>query len=196
MQELLLHLSGLPALQGALVAATAIVSEDPTAVASGLLVAGGQMQLLTAWLGLALGIIAGDTLIYVLGRLVGPKLQAWNIVDAPKMERAGRWYDRYGVWVIVAARCVPGSRLPTYAAAGALGYRVPVFLGTVIPTALAWSFLLVFGISRLGDAVLPVVQNVQWLFLISLAFLVLNLLVIRRARKRALRRAQVAPSEA
>ena len=195
MEELFLQLVELPALQGALVALTAILSEDPTALASGILVAGGQMQFLTAWLGLALGIIAGDTIIYALGRLVGPKVEKWNLVDAERMDRASRWFDRYGILVIVAARCVPGSRLPTYAAAGALEYRVAVFLGTVIPTAFAWSFLLVFGISRLGEAVLPVVNNIQWLFLVSVAFLVGNLLLMRRSRKRA-RARQAATSEA
>lgn len=196
MEELFAGLVDLPVLQGALVAVTAILSEDPVTLASGLLVAGGQMQFLTAWLGLAFGIILGDTVLYLLGRLVGPKVEAWKIVEPDRLARAAGWFERYGMWVLVAARCVPGSRVPTYVAAGVLHCRPAVFLSTVIPTALGWAFLLVQGISLIGDAVLPYVKNVQWLFVITIVFFLANLLVVRRARKRARARQAVAVAEA
>lgn len=195
MEAFFAQLAGMPLLQGALVAVTTVVTEDPTTLASGLLVAGGQMTFVTAWLGLAVGVILGDTLLYVLGRLVGPKVEAWNVVEPEKLARATRWFDRYGMWVLVGARCVPGSRVPTYAAAGILHCRAAVFLGTVIPTSLVWTFLLTTGISQLGEAVLPYVKNVQWLFLITLVVFVANLWVVRRARKRA-RQREAAASEA
>jgi len=184
MDALFLDLAATPVLQALVVAVIAVASEDATTLAAGLLVGAGQMAYPTAVLGLVAGILAGDVGLFALGRLVGPKIRALDLLPPERLDRASRWFERFGVAAILLARCVPGTRLPTYVAAGVLGARVPVFLATAFAGALLWTVAVLYGVSRLGRAVLPELPGLHWVFLVSLLILGLNLLVVRRARRR------------
>lgn len=184
MQELLQRLLETPALQGALVATSAMVSEDAAAVASGALVAGQQMHFTTAFLGLAIGIAFGDLFLFTVGRLAGSRYGRADLTASPRVAKAASVFRRFGPWVILGARCVPGTRLPTYVAAGLVRTRWSTFLLTAVPAAAIWSFLLVLGLSRLGGALLDHVRTVQWFLLAAVAFAVVAYFVVRWRRRR------------
>ena len=99
-------------------------SEDLACIGGGLLASRGAISLELAILGCLLGIFVGDFAIYFMGRFLGkPALDLPVIRSALKkerVERCARWIDEKGIALVVSTRFVPGSRVPTYFAAGVL----------------------------------------------------------------------------
>ena len=132
MDALTIGITELGALQGGELSLLAImclivlgtfISEDLTCVGTGLLVVRGVMAPLPGVVACFLGIWLGDLLLYLLGRSVGPLLGRrplrWWI--SPRALGASEdWFARRGAIVVVLGRFVPGTRLPTYVAAGVL----------------------------------------------------------------------------
>ncbi|NJL28218.1 MAG: hypothetical protein HC897_10155 [Thermoanaerobaculia bacterium] len=98
-----------------------------------------------------LGIFLGDVWLYLSGRWFGrPWLGRaplkW-LVSPEAVARSARWFERRGALVIFLSRFIPGTRLPTYLAAGILRMSfwrftvalfVPVALWTPLLVGLAW----------------------------------------------------------
>jgi membrane protein DedA with SNARE-associated domain len=75
------------------------------------------------------GVMAGDSMIFALGRHYGKRLLAWqgthHLFPPKKQARVQRMFDRYGPIVLLAARFMPGMRAPIFSTAGAM--HVPYF---------------------------------------------------------------------
>ncbi|MEM7612104.1 MAG: alpha/beta fold hydrolase [Pseudomonadota bacterium] len=95
------------------------VSEDLTCIAAGLLVAQGIIAFEVAVLACLIGLFTGDIALFGAGRWLGPPALR-RLVSEPRLARASQWLEHRGPWVIIASRFLPGTRLPTYVAAGAL----------------------------------------------------------------------------
>lgn len=133
-----------------LLALATLVSEDLACIAAGLLVGRGSVGFLPAVIACLVGIVAGDLLLYLAGRWIGrPALRRaplrWFVSEAD-VERSSAWFSRRGVWLVLASRFMPGTRLPTYVAAGMLHTRLLPFLGAFVLASLLWVPLLV-GVS-------------------------------------------------
>lgn len=105
-----------------LLALATLVSEDLTCIAAGALVASGQLALFPATAACFAGILFGDLLLYISGRIVGSQLLHWSFVQRfvmpAEVERAACWLDRRGFAAIFLSRFTPGTRLPLYVGAG------------------------------------------------------------------------------
>jgi membrane protein DedA with SNARE-associated domain len=141
-----------------LIVAGTLVSEDLTCIATGLLVARGTIGFLPGTLACLMGIIAGDLLLYLVGRIVGraavrrPPLR-WFLHEAD-LTRFSAWFSRKGPALVLTTRFIPGTRLPTYLAAGVLHTRFLPLAGWFVIAAAIWTPLLV-GLAMLyGDMVL------------------------------------------
>ena len=126
------------------------VSEDLACIAAGVLVAEGRMSLALAVLACFLGIFVGDMLLFLVGRWVGRPAVAraplrW-LIRADSLEDASAWLSRNGATTIFASRFIPGTRLPTYLAAGVLHTSAKKFIAYFLLAAAAWTPLIV-GIS-------------------------------------------------
>jgi membrane protein DedA with SNARE-associated domain len=128
-------------------AASAFLIEDVTCVAAGVLVGAGQLHLGVAAAGCWLGVVLGDGLLWGLGWLLGPRALRLpgirRVVHDSTIDWARDVFDRRGLWLVLAARCLPGTRLPAYLAAGALrlgGLRFPALASLA---ALLWSAALI-----------------------------------------------------
>jgi membrane protein DedA with SNARE-associated domain len=159
----------------AIVLAT-FVWEDLTCLAVGLLVAAGEADL---WLGLAgclAGIVAGDLGLWLFGRAAGGTLSRWRWLarrfPAERLARLSDWWDRSGGKAVLVARFLPGTRLPLYVAAGALGRRPWCFAAWVLLAGLIWVPLLVVPVAVGGAALaepLSRLLGAAWLPLAGLA---------------------------
>jgi membrane protein DedA with SNARE-associated domain len=165
------HLSQfLPALDGAdagrlgafavfwLLAASTLVSEDLTCVGAGVLAAQGRISFAVAASGCLFGIYVGDLLLFLAGRFVGrPALGRaplrW-VVKPADVERSSAWFGRRGAAVILLSRFLPGTRLATYFAAGALDTSFWKFSFYFFAAAAVWTPLLVGLSALLGAEVL------------------------------------------
>jgi membrane protein DedA with SNARE-associated domain len=105
-------------------AAATLVSEDLTSVLAGILIAQGSISPATGVAACALGIYAGDLLLFAAGRLAGGRTLGW-----PRVSRAltasrvnalrGACHRHLGP-IVLGSRFIPGTRLALYVAAGAL----------------------------------------------------------------------------
>jgi len=117
----------LPVTQAATLGLLTFVQEDLPTVSAALLAAAGNLSWQASFLGVFLGIWIGDALLYLLARSVGrPLLQhSWakRFFEPAVVARSERWFLEKGTWLLLSSRFVPGTRLPTYLAAGFL--RIP-----------------------------------------------------------------------
>lgn len=160
-------LSDAPLLQAVLAGLATFVLEDAAALACAALVASGRMDLAPAFLGLAVGIAAGDLGLHLLGRALGPKLVTWGVVRRATLDEAARRFERGAVLALAGSRFVPGLRLPTYLASGIVGARLSIFLPVVISLSVAWVGLVL----AFGERVLP--SSWSWLHVLAMAGLLL-----------------------
>jgi membrane protein DedA with SNARE-associated domain len=150
-----LQAGDLPLALAALALAT-LVSEDLTCIAAGLLVAAGKLAFWPAVAACFVGIFIGDLLLVLLGRRLGQgAVGRWPLrgrVSVEAVMRAERWFARRGAWVILASRFMPGTRLPTYVAAGMLRVSWVKFTGWFALACVLWTPLLVGAATVAGEA--------------------------------------------
>src|ERR1051325_613954 len=139
-------------------AVSTFVSEDLTCVGAGVLAAQGRVSFAIAASGGLLGIYVGDLLLFLAGRLFGRPALArapirW-LVKPSDVERSSAWLNRRGGAVILLSRFVPGTRVATYFAAGALDTGLWRFALYLFIAAAVWTPLLVGLSAALGAEVI------------------------------------------
>jgi membrane protein DedA with SNARE-associated domain len=131
----------------ALLASTAIIllsfiSEDAATISSALSVFGGPISWPLGFAACFAGIWLGDLGLYSLARCLGkPILQnRWvaRYANPAAIERCQKKFNERGSLALLASRFVPGTRLPTYLAAGLLSMPVARFAIVTAIAALLW----------------------------------------------------------
>jgi membrane protein DedA with SNARE-associated domain len=135
------------------------VLEDAAAIGAGLLLAAGAISWPVAFGACFLGIWSGDAGLYALARFGGrPWLERSRLKKfSPRIARSEKWFAARGTWILVFSRCVPGTRLPTYLAAGFLRLPLPRFLWVTGTASLVWTLVILWLARILG------MQLVGWL---------------------------------
>ena len=119
----------------ALLAAT-VLPFSSEAVLVGLMAA-GDYDMIWLWFLASLGNVLGAAVNWGLGRFcLRWQDRRWFPVDKEKLDRAGRWFSRYGVWSLLLA-WVPFIGVPLTFAAGVLRVNF-------------WLFLLLVSIGKAG----------------------------------------------
>ena len=131
----------------AFLASTAIillsfVSEDAATISSSLSIFGGPLSWPLGFATCFAGIWLGDLGLYWLARYLGkPVLRSrWiaRFADADAIERCQEKFNQHGSLTLLTSRFVPGTRLPTYLAAGLLSMPVARFALVTAFAALLW----------------------------------------------------------
>jgi pimeloyl-ACP methyl ester carboxylesterase/membrane protein DedA with SNARE-associated domain len=110
-----------------IIIACALVAEDPTCLATGVLVAQGILSFGTATAACLISIFIGDFSLYLIGYVLGrPALRKpplkWLIAEY-EIDRMAGWFEKkgfQGLLLIVTSRFIPASRLPTFICAGVM----------------------------------------------------------------------------
>ena len=136
-----------------------LVAEDPTCLATGLLVG---MGIIDFWSGVAactVSIFIGDVTLYSLGRFFGLKAMKraplkW-LIKPHQIEQWAGWFSTpRGMLVVVSSRFVPASRVPTFITAGILRLK-PLRLGALLfLAALIWTPVLMLVGERFGPDII------------------------------------------
>jgi membrane protein DedA with SNARE-associated domain len=146
------------------IAATTFISEDLTCIATGLLIQRGELHPVAGVAGCFAGILAGDVLLWLIGRGLWTTVGRWGWVSrrvpAAKVARLGRWLDDHLAGAVLTSRFLPGSRLPMFLAAGALNRDTRRFFGWVVVAAILWTPLLVLLAASLGPAFIVPLERV------------------------------------
>ena len=167
-----------------LIAFATLISEDLTCIGAGLLVAQGRIDLFSAAAACFFGILVGDMLLYLAGRLFGrPALThaplSW-FVKPEAVDRAAAWFQERGGRVVFVSRFVPGLRLPTYVAAGVLRQSFATFSFYFVLAGLLWTPLFVAIASWAGAEAQAFAETFESWALPVLIVVILVLLSIQR----------------
>lgn len=127
--ELVLPLAGFESFEGNLVFAWAVLAATAGSVTGALIL-------------YAVGLYGGRPVVFRYGRIlrVGPA----------DLDRAERWFDRWGTWVVLGARVIPIARSLVSIPAGLT--RMPLIRFIVLTSigSLAWNLILVGAGYQLG----------------------------------------------
>ena len=139
---------------------TPVLPGDSLLFAAGALAAQGALRPFTLCWVLTLAAVVGDTVNYGIGAAVGPTIfaqhRAW-LFKREHLDRAHRFYERYGGKTIVLARFMPIIRTfaPFVAGIGRMTYRR--FLAYNVAGGVVWVALFVYGGYHFGN--LPAVRR-------------------------------------
>ena len=136
------------------------VAEDPTCLASGLLVAQGLIEFIPATIACLVGIFIGDSVLYLIGRFLGrPVLRKapfkW-IISEQEVDRMSDWFDKNpkGFALIISSRFIPGSRVPTFVAAGIMKLNMVKLVMLFFIAAAVWTPPLILLAEKVGAGVI------------------------------------------
>jgi membrane protein DedA with SNARE-associated domain len=142
------------------------IPEEAGIIAAGALSASGQLDWRLALASCIFGAVAGDSVMYWIGRHFGVavvhKHPLWLRTVTPEREK---WIEellrRHGAWVILGTRFMVGLRLPVYLTAGLLKVSYPRFLITDTICAL-FVVTLFFGLTYFfGGPILAWIKDAE-----------------------------------
>src|SRR5215470_8465243 len=131
----------------AFLASTAIVllsfvSEDAATISSALSIFGGPITWQLGFAACFAGIWLGDLGLYALARCFGKSVlhARWmaRFADEAAIERCQTRFNEHGLLTLLTSRFIPGTRLPTYLAAGLLSMPVSCFALVTAFGAVLW----------------------------------------------------------
>ena len=169
------------------------LSEELVIITGGLVVAHSGASLPVMAIAAYLGIVAGDSALYRIGRSLGPKVfshpKLSKMLTPARIGLLQGMFARRGAMAVFLARFLPGLRAPAFLLAGATGLPYRRFL--LADAAAAW--IPAMGMTwlgfRFGPQVLADVQGgLRWLLLAALV-VALGVLGVRWGRRRAAVRA-------
>ena len=179
----------LPATQAAALALLTFVQEDAPTVSAALLSAAGRLNTVAGVFGCFFGIWIGDALLYLLARFGGrPLLEcplARRFIHPAAVARSEKWFARRGSWLVLTSRLIPGTRLPTYLAAGLLRIRFSQFLLLTGVAVALWTFAIFTVAQVFGEGLVRLLNGhpqSRWLLA---ALVLLSILAIRFAARLA-----------
>jgi membrane protein DedA with SNARE-associated domain len=112
--------------------------EDIPLLLAGYFVAIGKMNLLVASICGWCGIIAGDCVLYLLGRTYGLEITKLPVIGShvtrERIDYAHNLFEKYGVWVVAVGRLFAGIRGAMVITAGAIRFT---FLHFIVADGLA-----------------------------------------------------------
>jgi membrane protein DedA with SNARE-associated domain len=150
-------------------------------VLSGVLMSKGKLNIPLTIFFCYTGAITGITTSYFLGRTAGHffmiKYGRWVGITSQRLEKAHRWFERFGKWLLVIGYFIPGVRHFTGFSAGTTSMRYSQFALFAYSGAILWvSIFLSLGYF-LGSYCLDCYEKMEALDLIAIALLIVGVIV-------------------
>ena len=157
----------------------------------------GELNVWAAFFWATVGSVAGAFLLYWLGAAIGAgRLRTiadrmW-LVEAEDVDKALRWFDRYGRWSVFFGRLIPGIRSLISIPAGVDRMNPLSFALMTVTGSALWNAVLIYAGVALGDnyhlVEKYISQYADWVYvLIGIALLVVVVLLALRTRRRSRR---------
>jgi membrane protein DedA with SNARE-associated domain len=148
------------------------------------MIAEGRISFALGALACLFGIFVGDLLLFLAGRFLGRPALAraplkWFVREAD-VERGSTWFRQKGMAAIAISRFMPGTRLPTYVAAGLLDTNIWKFSLYFLLAAAVWTPILVAGSMLAGRELVESALLTEQSFLIRAAAIALFVFVLVR----------------
>jgi membrane-associated protein len=143
----------------------------------GNLTKGSAGLLFAAWLAIIAVVVAGSSNLYLISRRWGPRLvehplaRAFHI-EPEGLEKAGRWFNRWGILAVVFGRHLPGFRVPITVVAGTLGFPYRLFAPAVAVSTGIWAGVFLYLGARFGHAASGLLGRHSWIYIVGAAVVV------------------------
>ncbi len=129
---------------------------ETTLIAASLLASQGDLRLVLVIAAAATGAIVGDSIGYFIGRKAGRGLferlsRRSKHFSTDRIERAERYFHKYGVWTVFFGRFVALLRIFAGPMAGMLRMPYPQFLAANAAGGIAWSTTIGIVAYNIGD---------------------------------------------
>jgi membrane-associated protein len=163
---------------------------DLLILVAGAAIASGQLDPVLTVACIIVATVTGSSILYTIGRLGGrPVLRRFGgffRLTPARVTRMEGWLGEHPS-AVIWSRLVPGLRVVTSFAAGALRLRLPLFLLAIALSALLWAGVYLTAGALLGSAAVDLVDQVGdslWLAVAGLAGLALVVgLLLRHLRR-------------
>ena len=166
-----------PAVQSALVIGGTFVLEDAATVMSAIAAHAGSIGTRLALFSLYAGIVLGDLGLYGLGALSIRVPWVRRLLPPSRWQDGEAWLHDRVFRVVFVSRFIPGARLPSYTACGALHADLRRFLAAAVVATSIWTTLL-FGVSLVvGELLLQHLGAWRW---VGAAGFVLTVILLGR----------------
>lgn len=164
---------------------TPILPGDSLLFGLGAIAAMGALKVEWLFVMLSIAAIAGDTVNYMIGHYVGPRVfarESGRFFKKEYLERTHRFYEKYGGKTIIIARFVPIIRTfaPFVAGIGSMTYSR--FIAYNIVGGISWIALFIFGGYYFGN--LSIVKRNFTLVIFAIIFISILPGVIEYVRQR------------
>lgn len=147
----------------------------------------GMLDPWCALTALVVGVMLGDSVMFLMGRHWGPRLLehrfAQRMLPVERREKILALFGKYGAWIIFAARFMPGLRAPLFLTSGTMGVRFWVFFGmdgAAMLVSVPTSFGLAYFFTDQLEQVLEAKDHVQHYAFGALALFVVGGLVAKK----------------
>jgi len=136
------------------------VPEELALATAGVLAGRGHAALVVSVGACYAVVLAADLLVWGIGRRIGSSERIVDMVGARRFARLSAAYERYGGWLILMVRPLPGLRVPVYSIAGAAGMPARRFLlfdgvaaAVTVPLYVTAGYWLADDVARLTEAI-------------------------------------------
>ena len=177
------------------------IPEDITLVAGGLV---SGLKATNVWIMLGVcfaGVLMGDASMYTIGRIFGYRILQIKFmrrfITPERFESVQAQFEKYGIWVLFAARFMPGLRSPIFMAAG-MSQRVP-FAHFIIMDGLAalisvpvWVFIAYYCAESLEDLIKNINSAQSVMHYVILAIVLIAIFIVTKSyiKKKAKKKAE------
>ena len=136
---------------------TPFLPGDSLLFAAGAFAAAGSLEIALLFALLFAAAVIGDSTNYWIGRTIGQKVTAKNLIKPEHLAKTHAYFEKYGGKTLIIARFAPFLRTfaPFVAGVGHMTYRR--FLAYSVTGGLLWISLFVFGGYFFGN--LPIVKE-------------------------------------
>ncbi|MDG4784777.1 DedA family protein [Micromonospora sp. WMMD1102] len=183
---------------GLLVALENIIPPVPSELVlamAGYLAGDGRMNVVLVAISATAGSVLGAMLLYWLGAALGEdRLKRWldriPLVDLDDLERADRWFERYGSWAVLFGRMIPVVRSLVSIPAGANHMPVGRFLALTTLGSGLWNAIFVGLGYSLGSRWQQIDRYAGYFdyALLAVFAVMIGLWVVKKVRRRSGRR--------
>ncbi|MEV4480521.1 DedA family protein [Micromonospora coxensis] len=181
-----------------LVALESIIPPIPSEIVlalAGYLASTGRFNLVLIVLAATVGSLVGALVLYWVGAALGEdRLKHWldrlPLVDLDDLEKADRWFERYGRWAVLIGRVVPVVRSLVSVPAGANRMPMGEFVLLTTLGSGVWNSLIVGLGYALGSRWEDVDRYSSWFnyaIFVVFAFMIVSW-VVKKVRRRRARR--------
>ena len=150
----------------------------------------GELTFVATVAAATFGSLVGALILYALGRWGGrPAIERWGRrmrIGPQELDRADTWFARWGDWVVLGARLVPGARSVVSIPAGAMRMGVWRFAALTTLGSAVWNSILIgvgWGLGDNWEAISGWVGGASKVVLVAAVLGVACLLLARRVRR-------------